>query len=90
MLLISFSNISIFKVISSIALFIAIIDVLIAVGLLSAKTDFHMLEELIQKVNENPYLRIEVRLKDGTSMLLKTYLKDNRADLINGDYEEIK
>jgi hypothetical protein len=49
-----------------------------------------MLEELIQKVNENPYLRIEVRLKDGTSMLLKTYLKDNRADLINGDYEEIK
>lgn len=58
--------------------------------LLSAKTDFHMLEELIQKVNENPYLRIEVRLKDGTSMLLKTYLKDNRADLINGDYEEIK
>ena len=58
--------------------------------LLSVKTDFHMLEELIQKVNENPYLRIEVRLKDGTSMLLKTYLKDNRADLINGDYEEIK
>ena len=58
--------------------------------LLSAKTDFHMLEELIQKVNENPYLRIEVRLKDGTSMLLKTYLKDNRVDLINGDYEEIK
>lgn len=58
--------------------------------LLSAKTDFHMLEELIQKVNENPYLRIEVHLKDGTSMLLKTYLKDNRADLINGDYEEIK
>lgn len=58
--------------------------------LISAKTDFHMLEELIQKVNENPYLRIEVRLKDGTSMLLKTYLKDNRADLINGDYEEIK
>lgn len=53
--------------------------------LLSAKTDFHMLEELIQKVNENPYLRIEVRLKDGTSMLLKTYLKDNRADLINGE-----
>lgn len=58
--------------------------------LLSAKTDFHMLEELIQKVNGNPYLRIEVRLKDGTSMLLKTYLKDNRVDLINGDYEEIK
>ena len=32
--------------------------------LLSAKTDFHMLEELIQKVNENPYLRISTLGKE--------------------------
>jgi 16S rRNA (cytosine967-C5)-methyltransferase len=34
--------------------------------LLSRKTDFHLLEQLIQDVNENPDLRIEVRLNDAT------------------------
>ena len=58
--------------------------------LLSAKTDFHLLEELVQKVNENPDLRIEVFLTDGTRLLLKTYQKKEIANLINGDYEEIK
>lgn len=58
--------------------------------LLSAKTDFHLLEELVQKVNDNPDLRIEVFLTDGTRLLLKTYQKKEVSQLINGDYEEIK
>ena len=58
--------------------------------LLSRKTDFHLLEELIQDVNENPDLRIEVRLTDGTVLLLKTYHKTETHDLINGNYEVIE
>ena len=58
--------------------------------LLSRKTDFHLLEQLIQDVNENPDLRIEVRLSDGTVLLLKTYHKTETHDLINGNYEVIE
>lgn len=58
--------------------------------LLSHKTDFHLLEQLIQKCNENPDLRIEVRLADGTVLLLKTYHKVETHDLINGNYEVIE
>ena len=57
--------------------------------LLSRKTDFHLLEELIQNVNENTDLRI-VRLNDGTVLLLKTYHKVETHDLINGNYEVIE
>ena len=58
--------------------------------LLSRKTDFHLLEQLIQDVNENPDLRIEVRLTDGTVLLLKTYHKVETHDLINGNYEVVE
>lgn len=58
--------------------------------LLSEKSDFHMLEQLIQKVNDNPYLRIDVSLKDGTVLHMKTYSNESRQDLINGNYEEVK
>lgn len=58
--------------------------------LLSKKSDWHLLEQLIQKCNDNPDLRIEVRLNDGTVLLLKTYHKVETHDLINGNYEEIK
>ena len=58
--------------------------------LLSRKTDFHLLEQLIQDVNENPDLRIEVRLNDGTVLLLKTYHKVETHDLINGKYEVVE
>lgn len=58
--------------------------------LIRSKTDFHLLEELIQKVNDNPELRIEVRLNDGTVLLLKTYRKVETHDLINGNIEVIK
>ena len=58
--------------------------------LLSHKTDFHLLEQLIQKCNDNPDLRIEVRLNDGTVLLLKTYHKVETHDLINGNYEVVE
>ena len=58
--------------------------------LLSKKSDFHLLEQLIQKVNENPDLRIEVRLTDGTVLFLKTYHKTETHDLINGNYEVVE
>ena len=58
--------------------------------LLGKKSDWHLLEQLIQKCNENPDLRIEVRLNDGTVLLLKTYHKVETHDLINGNYEVIE
>lgn len=58
--------------------------------LIRAKSDFHLLEQLIQKVNENPDLRIEVRLADGSRLLLKTYHKPEIHDLINGNVEVIQ
>ena len=58
--------------------------------LLNKKSDFHLLEQLIQKCNENPDLRIEVRMSDGTVLLLKTYHKTETHDLINGSYEVVE
>ena len=58
--------------------------------LLGKKSDWHLLEQLIQKCNENPDLRIEVRLNDGTVLLLKTYYKKETHDLIDGNYYEVK
>ena len=58
--------------------------------LLSKKSDWHLLEQLIQKTNENPDLRIEVRLTDGTVLFLKTYHKVETHDLINGNYEVVE
>jgi hypothetical protein len=58
--------------------------------LIRAKTDFYLLEQLIQKVNENPDLRIEVRLADGSHLLLKTYHKPEIHDLINGNVEVVE
>ena len=58
--------------------------------LLGKKSDWHLLEQLIQKCNDNPDLRIEVRLNDGTVLLLKTYHKAETHDLINGNYEVIE
>lgn len=58
--------------------------------LIRKNCDFNLLEQLIQKCNENPDLRIEVRLNDGTVLLLKTYHKVETHDLINGNYEVIE
>jgi hypothetical protein len=58
--------------------------------LLGKKSDWNLLEQLIQKCNDNPDLRIEVRLNDGTVLLLKTYHKVETHDLINGNYEVVE
>lgn len=56
-------------------------------ALLSAKSDFTMLESLIQKCNANPDLKVEVRLKDGTVIFLKSYHEEKKRDfdLIDGN-----
>lgn len=60
-------------------------------ALLSMRTDFNMLEGMIQRVNENPDLRIDIALKDGTVIRLKTYREDRDIDPFAADYvEEIK
>ena len=58
--------------------------------LLGKKSDWLLLEQLVQKCNENPDLRFVVRLNDGTVLLLKTYHKVETHDLINGNYEVIE
>ena len=58
--------------------------------LLGKKSDWHLIEQLVQKCNDNPDLRIEVRLNDGTVLLLKTYHKVETHDLINGNYEVVE
>ena len=43
--------------------------------LLNAKTNWGALEQFIQKVNENPGLRVDVELRDGTVVHLQTVMK---------------
>lgn len=40
---------------------------------LSAHMDFNFFEKLIQKCNDNPDLRIDIHLMDGTVINMKTY-----------------
>ncbi|MCQ2082522.1 MAG: hypothetical protein MJZ11_12780 [Lachnospiraceae bacterium] len=40
---------------------------------LSSHADFNFLEKLIQKCNDNPDLRIDIYLLDGTVVKMKTY-----------------
>lgn len=42
---------------------------------LSKSIDYAYLEELIEKVNENPALRVSITLKDGTQMEINTQPK---------------
>ena len=43
--------------------------------LLNNKTNWGALEQFIQRVNENPGLRVDVELRDGTVIHLKTVEK---------------
>ena len=47
--------------------------------LINSKTDFQLLEQLIQKINNNPNLKIEVNLADGTRLILSTYRKQKQT-----------
>lgn len=60
------------------------------IKLLSSKSDYHLLEQMIQKVNENPELRVEIFLNDGTRILLKTYEEKLQKDYLDSDYVEVR
>lgn len=58
--------------------------------LVRRNTDFAILEQFIQKVNENPDLRVDIHLADGTVIHMKTYHKNEARDLINGNIYEVE
>lgn len=57
--------------------------------LVRRKMDFSLLEQFVQKCNENPDLRIDIRLSDGTVINMKCYQKKETHDLINGNIYEV-
>ena len=58
--------------------------------LLKHKMDFSLLEQFVQKCNENPDLRIDIHLVDGTLINMKCYQKKETHDLINGNIYEVR
>jgi Uma2 family endonuclease len=58
--------------------------------LLKKNMDMALLEQFIQKCNENPDLRIDIHLADGTVVNMKCYQKRETHDLINGNIYEVK
>lgn len=47
-------------------------------------------EEFMQRINDNPDLRVDVHFPDGTTLHMKTYHKQEVHDLINGNIYEVK
>jgi Uma2 family endonuclease len=47
-------------------------------------------EEFMQKINDNPNLRVDVHFPDGTLLNMKVYEKRENHDLINGNIYEVK
>lgn len=60
--------------------------------LLDKEMDYAYLEELIQKMNENPKLRIVITLTDGTKLDLNTTPKYNPLDYVQPteEYMEVR
>lgn len=58
--------------------------------LIKRKMDFTLLEQFVQKCNENPDLRIDIHLSDGTVINMRCYQKRETHDLINGNIYEVK
>lgn len=44
--------------------------------LISHKTDWGMLEQLIQRVNSNPDLKVSITTRDGTTIKIETMRKE--------------
>lgn len=62
---------------------------------LNKSVDYQYLEELVQKINENPLLRISVHLADGTRLELNTRPKKDTVDYMDitephEDYLEVR
>lgn len=58
--------------------------------LVRRNTDFAILEQFVQKCNDNPDLRIDIHLADGTVIHMKTYHKRETHDLIDGNIYEVE
>lgn len=60
--------------------------------LLKKEIDYAYLEELIQKINENPLLRVKITLPDGTTLDLNTRPKTNPLQYMEPyeDFVEVK
>ena len=60
--------------------------------LINHNMDVSFLEKIIKKCNDNPNLKVEIFLKSGDRILLRSYeQKQSVANLINGaDYEDIR
>lgn len=58
--------------------------------LIRRKMDFTLLEQFVQRCNENPDLRIDIHLSDGTIINMRCYQKKDTHDLINGNIYEVK
>lgn len=53
--------------------------------------DLGIFEQFIQRVNENPDLRIDIHFRNGTTLNMKCYHKRETHDLINGEiYEDVR
>ena len=50
---------------------------------LNKSIDYQYLEELVQKINENPLLRISVHLPDGTRLELNTKPKKDNVNYMD-------
>lgn len=57
---------------------------------INKKIDYAYLEELVQKVNENPNLRFKITHKDGTVLEINTKPKSNPLQLIEEPQEYVE
>ena len=58
--------------------------------LVSKALTLGIFEEFIQRINDNPDLRMDVHFADGTTIHVKTYHKVETHDLINGNIYEVE
>lgn len=57
-------------------------------ALLNRNMDYSFLEEIVQKMNENPLLSVTVNLKDGTRISLNTMPRNVNGFTYNMPHEE--
>lgn len=58
--------------------------------LINHQCDWGFLEQLVQKANDNPGLKIEIILADGTKLNLRTYRENRRKDPIESfNFDEL-
>lgn len=58
--------------------------------LLDRNMDYAYLEHIVQKMNENPLLRVKITMKDGTTLDLNTTPKKNGSDFVTEPVEQFQ